>query len=56
MPLGTALAGPLASGIGLKSGLLVCNGVALGLMALTVLVPDVRNLATSKPQADIVSP
>jgi hypothetical protein len=56
MPLGTALAGPLASGIGLKSGLLVCNGVALGLMALTLLVPDVRNLATSKPQADIVSP
>ena len=55
MPLGSALAGPLASAVGLESALLVCNGAALGLLAVTLLVRDVRNLRTKPARADIVS-
>jgi hypothetical protein len=55
MPLGLALAGPLTAAIGLQGALLLCNGAAFGVMAATLWVSDIRNLATQPAQVDIVS-
>ena len=44
MPLGLALAGPLAAAIGLGPALVVCCGTAVLINPLMLLVRDVRNL------------
>jgi MFS family permease len=55
MPLGTAMAGPLAVGIGLRGAMVSTGIVSLALMAATLLLPAVRQLRTEPEPGDIVS-
>jgi MFS family permease len=56
MPLGVAVAGPLADGIGLESAMVATSIVSLALMAATLLLRDVRQLQARASSVDIVSP
>lgn len=56
MPLGVAMAGPLAAGIGLRAAMIATSVVSLALMGATLLLPDVRRLQAVPATVDIVSP
>jgi MFS family permease len=55
MPLGVAMAGPLAAGIGLRGAMIATSIVSLALMAATLLVRDVRQLRAAPPSLGIVA-
>jgi MFS family permease len=55
LPLGTALAGPLADAIGLRNAMLACAFAAIASVGSTLLLPSVRNLRASPVKADIVN-
>ncbi len=55
MPLGTAVAGPLATGIGLRGAMLATSIVSLALMVVTLGLRDVRELRSAPAPVDIVS-
>jgi MFS family permease len=54
MPLGVALAGPLAAGIGLRGAMVATSIASVVLMGSTLAVRDVRQLRSQGPAGDIV--
>ncbi|WP_280664943.1 MULTISPECIES: MFS transporter [unclassified Kitasatospora] len=55
-PVGTAVAGPLAGGLGLDGALWACAGLMTLLSLLVLTVPEVRRLARSSPPAPTPAP
>jgi MFS family permease len=51
MPIGAALAGPLAHALGASSALILCCAATIGIKALTMLVRDIRVLPGGPPSA-----
>lgn len=48
-PIGYALVGPLAGGVGISAAIIACSGAAFAVGAAALLVPDIRNLPSKPP-------